>query len=151
LIIEGENVEFYKSDMTSSFPIAVIVVLFAISFYSCDSGKSDIDAIKEHAVGTWMGCTDMVNGSMDCLKIKISEDGTFTEYHSKNNSSTWGDPVHSGTWKIGTDKYPDTGNSYYYVELIALGSTKKYPVHKGQLLMDYRSASNPGPYLSKGF
>ena len=39
----------------------------------------------------------------------------------------------------------------YCIEFNSATTTFKYPIYRGQLLIKYKSASDPGPYLSKKF
>lgn len=94
-----------------SFLQNVILFMTILLLSACRSAPNSEDDASDLAIGTWTSSTP---GDL-WIKLVITSDGKFTEYDAHPTDQDWGDPDATGTWKIGTNKYSDTGNRHYYI------------------------------------
>lgn len=66
------------------------------------------DAIK-NAIGSWQFLT-----GEEWYKYVIKSDGTFDYFAAEPKDGRWRQKP-SGTWDIGSERYNDTGNKFYYI------------------------------------
>ncbi len=89
------------------------------SAFSSDSVPSheSVAAARNFVVGTWSGADNIGGGIVLWDKLVIRPNGTYDSYLAHPTDTGWGKKLISGSWTVGTAKYSDTGQHYYYLEL----------------------------------
>lgn len=98
--------------------IGTIVVLVIIGqlFKSCGS-VSTVEEAKSAIVGNWYFADDTglkYGVAKMVMRYDFKKDGTFESYTEKITEGKWGQPDSRGTYEIGSSKYIDTGEQYFY-------------------------------------
>ena len=104
-------------------------ITFILLFVGCSTEKKieSIEDINNSAPGIWVGNTGDVFGSVVFwLKYVIKTDGTYLQYYTMASSDNWGEPLEYGTWTARTNKYSDSGERYFYVEINDNPSMKRF-------------------------
>lgn len=95
-------------------------IMFILLFAGCSTERKveSIEDVNEYAPGIWVGNTGSMFGSMVFWKkYVINADGTYIQYYAMASSDNWGEPFESGTWVARTDKYSNSGERFFSLEL----------------------------------
>ena len=111
---------------------ATVAGMGLIAFVASKSAPQTINEAQQFVIGTWTGSqTDY--GIVTWQRFDFHADGTYQSYLTDPKNSGWGAPLTVGTWRIGSDKYPDTGRHYFYVELQWDTRGTQYAIDGGQI------------------
>jgi len=113
--------------------IGLLTVLSVLSFVGCSVERKveSIEDVSKYAPGIWVGNSGKMDETyMFWYKYIINADGSYIKYNAVASANDWGKPEISGSWVAGTNKYTNTGERYFFIDmegdhrLIFLSSTK---------------------------
>ncbi len=93
------------------FILGVCILFTIIVVITSENGSLDSEeGAKKALIGTWTYTNPDLKYSW--MKLVINSDGTYEEYHAQPADNNWG-TAKTGTWKVTTGKFEDTGRKYY--------------------------------------
>jgi hypothetical protein len=87
-----------------------------IPWVSTEKKIESVEDAKRVAPGIWVGKEES-QGPTFWMRLVLKGDGTYDMYYKVANEDSWGTPTNMGKWSIGTSKYVDSGERFYFVQL----------------------------------